>query len=99
MDVRAVYFYGRFIYKADFSAEVGQNSQKHIRVAYLGEVLYTAHAVNHQSRRDYCDRRILRSAYFNFAVQHAAALNNVFFQEFTPSNIIGVNCSRKSPDF
>ena len=80
MDVRAVYFYGGFIYKADFRAEVGQDRQKHIRVAYLGEVLYTAHAVNHQSRRDYRDRRILRSAYLNFAVQRAAALNNIFFQ-------------------
>ena len=77
--ITAVDLNSRFIYKLDLCAKMGEDGKQHIGVAYLRHIFNTADTVDHQRRRDYCDRCVFRSAYINFALKRLSAVNHILF--------------------
>ena len=64
---------------AHLGAELRENGQQHICIAYLRHILNTAHAVNHECRRNDSNRRVFCSAYINFALKRFSTVYDVFF--------------------
>ena len=77
--VGAVDFNGRFIDIADPGAELGQDRQKHIGVADLGNIFNTAYAFHQQSCRNDGHRCVLGAADIHNAAQRSSAVDHILF--------------------
>ena len=83
-NARAVDLDGRFVDKANLSAEVAEDRQQHIGIADLGNIFDPADAVDQKRRGDDRDSGVFRPADLHFAAQCRAAVDNILFHVIAP---------------
>ena len=87
MHIRTVDFHGALVDMPDPGPQFPQDGEQHLHITDLGQVFQPADAVHHQCGGDDGHGRVFCAADRHFTVQGRAALNQIFFQNFTNSFI------------